>query len=572
MDASALDVLVYCSVTVIAAVNGTSSSLPLTVVLIALLVWQTARDLRKRIFLTGLALAFGLAISLAVTLPGVVAGSVLDCAQLVIPASILIALFVYGISVASIKISEQARGSRIEETASVLTFPLLWATSWAIFCRVNSLARLITWTPLREFGPFYPMASAFGMPGLDLLVALMAVAVIELLGGLQFGSQETGTLIEYDDRNERSHLLPPSEQYHQDSLSQSKSGRNKFRCILLSAFFFVWWSMGGVVTSNANSQPSHVEATKIACVLPHSSSQRGRLALSDYMLESEIVSGRGAKILQWPEAAVHLTTIPDKIEFAANLESLSLRRRAFLGTSYTFQDEDDPERSSIFSTMFGPQQEIVYTYAKQALVPVAETYRFVPGRSRLPRKTIFVPEARQKGRAIPLGHNITVSTAICHDTSFDHIVRQAYPASLVLVPSSVYSERVAWTRINQLRANARALSTAILVCDGNKESISAFIDRSGNLRYWQKGAGSFEITAPLVGRARTAYGAYGDVGSIGILFACLLACAALEMLVRLGLSRIYNLYHQAREAFRHRFQGHYSTRTSAQRDQAEDLL
>jgi apolipoprotein N-acyltransferase len=295
------------------------------------------------------------------------------------------------------------------------------------------------------------------------------------------------------------------------------------------------------------------------------------LTLSDFLLESDIVSGRGAKILQWPEAAVHLVTIPDKVEFAANLKSLSSRRRAFIGASYTFQDDDDVDRSSILTSMFGPHQEIVYTYAKQALVPVAETYRFAPGRNSLPQKTIFVPDSRQKNITSPQGHNLTISTAICHDTSFDHIVRQAHTASLILVPSSVYSERVAWTRINQLRANARALSTAVLVCDGNREGISAFIEPSGMLRYWQKGAGSFEITAPFNGRRRTAYGVYGDPGSIGILLACLAACAGLELLARLGLGRLYNLYQQARDAFRHRFEAHFHG-SGTRRNEEEDLL
>lgn len=571
MSTSALDVLAYLGVAVVAAVNGTSASLPLTVGLIGLVVWQTARDIDKRMFGTGLALAIGLSLSLAITIPGVIAGSVLDRVQFLIPAAILVALFVYAISFASIKASGQARGTSVEHSADILIFPFLWATSWAIFCRTHSLGRLISWTPFREFGPFCSMASAFGLPGLDFLISLMAIGVVELLGGLKYVQHDARPLID-DEPDERSHLLPASERPRAKTRHTTRSGRSKFRFIVIISCFLAWWSIAGIVRSNAVSKPSHVKGTKVACVLPQASGSRGRLTLSDYTLESEVVSGRGAKILQWPEAAVHLATMPDKAEFAAHLESLALRRRAFIGTSYTFQDDEDPERSTILSSMFGPEQEIVYTYAKQALVPVAETYRFVPGRNHLPRETIFVPEPRQKGRAVPHGHNVTVSTAICHDTSFDHIVRQAYSSSLVLVPSSVYSERVAWSRINQMRANARALSTSFLVCDGNKEGISAFIDPSGDLRYWQKGPGSFEISAPLTLRRRTPYGAYGDAGSLGILLACLLACAGLEVLVRLGMGRLYGLFEQAREAFRHRFHAHYDTGTSANYGRDNDLL
>lgn len=566
MGDAAVDILVYTSITLVSAVNGTSGSLTLTAGLIGLVLWQTARDVDARVFFTPLALALGLAFSLAITIPGVVAGSLLDRAQLILPAAILISLFVYAISFFSIRVAQMSKGTRVEQAVSILVFPFLWATSWAIFCRAHSLGRLVSWTPLREFGAFYPMAAAFGMPGLDFLVALLAVTVVELLGGLRYIRPPASPLIDYEP-TERSPLLPASSSNH----AGGTSTRSKFRCILLLSFFFIWWSIAGIVSSNAVTAPSDEQSIKIACVIPHATSRNGRLTLSDYMQESERVSGRGAKILQWPECAVHLNTIPDKVEFAAGLKSLALRRRAFIGTSYSFMNEDDFERSSIFSTMFGAHDEIVYSYAKQALVPVAETYRYTAGTRPLPRETIFVPESRQTHRAAPNGQNATISTAICHDTSFDYIVRQAYPASLVLVPSSVYSERVAWTRLNQLRANARALSTSYLVCDGNREGISAFIEPSGDLRYWQKGAGSFEINVYTSARPRTGYGAYGAIGSIAILFACLLAFAGLEVVTRHGLGHVRQLYRQATEAVKHRFGAHYEGIAHASREQ-EDLM
>lgn len=571
MNASGLDVASYCAIAGLAALNGTSASLPLTVGIIGLLVWQTARDVRKRLFVTGLALALGLALSLAITLPGAVAGSVLDRAQLILPAAILVALFVYGVSFVSVQVSKEANGSRVEQTAALFTFPLLWATSWAIFCRAHSLGRLISWTPLREFGSFYAVTSAFGLPGLDFLIALMAVAVIELLGGLRYAQPETDPLIDIEP-HERSQLLSRREQHPSWDISSTRSRRSKLRCILLLSSFFAWWGIAGVTKSNATTEPGFVGGIKIACVLPQAVSRHGRLTLQDYILESDIVSGRGAKILQFPEAAVHLVSTADKVDFVARLATLAARRKAYIGTSYTFQDEQDLERSSILSSMLGPKEEVVYTYAKQALVPVAESYRFAPGREHLPLKSIFVPEPRQRHRAIPLGRNITISTAICHDTSYDHIVRQAHTSSLVLVPSSVYSERVAWTRISQLRANARALSTSFLVCDGNKEGISAFIDQAGDVRYWQKGAGSFEVRASLATQNHTAYGAYGDIGSISILLALTLAFAGVEVLIRQGYTRLSRLYQQAKEAVKHRFQAHYSASSTAVIQDEEDLM
>lgn len=570
MGAEALDVLVYITVTVVAALNGTSGCLPLTVGLIGLIVWQSARDMEARTFFTPLALALGLTISLAITIPGVVAGSALDRAQLIIPAAALIALFVYAITFASIKATQRFRDTRIEQSITILLFPLLWTVSWAIFCRIHSLGRLVSWTPLREIGPFYSMASAFGMPGLDFLIALMAVTVVEILGGLKYDEQPLSPLIDYSP-SEHTRLLPGSfpRSVHSGS---SKTKRSKFRRIALLSFFFVWWSIAGIVRSNLVTPATDLHSTKLACVLPHASSSNGRLSLADYVEETERVTGMGAKIVQWPESAVHLNTIPDKIAFVKSLQSLAERRRAFIATSYTFLDEDDSERSTILTSMFGPDKEIVYTYAKQALVPVAETYRSAPGTRPLPRETIIVPESRQPHRPHPHGQNITISTAICHDTSFNNIVRQAYPASLVLVPSSVYSERVAWTRIYQLRANARALSTAFLVCDGNRQGISAFIESTGDLRYWQKGPGSFEISTSTQAGARTAYGAYGDIGSIGILFACLLGCAVLEVMARIGIGRVVSLYHQAKEALKHRFQAHYGTIGRQSTQDNNDLL
>lgn len=243
--------------------------------------------------------------------------------------------------------------------------------------------------------------------------------------------------------------------------------------------------------------------------------------IDQIIAETESISGAGAKLLLWPENAVRVEGKIDNARLFDRVSYLARTRRAVIAATYAAPSITNKRKYSTAVSAFGADGTAVFTYLKQALVPYAETYVYEAGRDPLPRNvSVTVPHLRSQNR-----HDdavIQLSAAICHDTSFPHILRQAYPASLTMVPSSVFDARLAWTRIRQLQIMARSLNSAYMVCDGADEGISAFVDQRGQVRSWQKGPGSFQVNAGFSRRGHTLYGVIGDSGAIGLLLAMVL--------------------------------------------------
>ena len=196
--------------------------------------------------------------------------------------------------------------------------------------------------------------------------------------------------------------------------------------------------------------PLSHDSVGLACVLPDLHRTDWPVKLAEYMEESSVVSGKGAKVLVWPESAVHLASAEENATFYSDLLELAYRRRAFIAPSYTAPSSLHREKTVIATSLFSSTKEVLHTYNKQSLVPIAESYGTTAGTSPLPHaKDVFVPFSGQPGKVHPRGAQFSISAAICHDTSFPGVLRQSYPASLTIVPSSVFSERIAWTRIFQ---------------------------------------------------------------------------------------------------------------------------
>lgn len=541
------------SIFTLTAVNTGSPSILFTAPLLALLLQQVQRDLRNSQYFTPILPVAGIITSYCVQLPvGTTGISRADSLQLILPPAVLVAASMY----ATIWVSVRAWTPGLyacRGTIRMLLFPLLWATSWAALCRLHSLGRLLSWTPTDMLDGFSVIAPLFGLPGLDFMTACLAVIFHSLFLDSSVNEPNEVALVDLESEeeerpNESTHLLRASKRLSAYPFVP-RSYRRQLK--LLAASVLLVFAVSYASGAGEPSEQSLTDSVKIACILP----PRERVdsdAMEAYFSEAAVVTGRGAKLVLWPEAAIALPQ-KGKSDFYSRLEDLASSRNAFVAPSYALADPHSGHgRRAIFSSLVGPG-EVAYVYQKRALVPVAESYSYLAGDAPLPAKSVALPSSSRGPKGNKAGLNATISTAICHDTSFSHIMRQAASADLLLVPSSVFSERIAWERVNQLRVSARALNTNILVCDGATSGISAVVDRYGRLRYWQRGGSSFEVITELGDGRITPYGKYGEAGSLAILAGLFILVASIEAAVSAGTLQLKAIAREVKGSLQRRY-------------------
>lgn len=521
------------------ALTGSTPSLLFELLLLVLIAQRVPRDLESRTFFTPFPVAAGIILSYTVAISTASDISVLEKLYVIGPTSLSIAVLVYAIVLLSHGVGQLSKDRRCGSTVQLLAFPMLWCTGWALYCYWHPLGRLLAWTPVPSMGGFSVVLPLLGLPGYDFIVGCLVTAIVTCWRiarpAIQTAERD---LVDYEP-DERSPLLSPRLRP-----ASSSTGRpSTIPLLLLVTFLFALWTASTAIYGVPRIAPSG-ETITIGCVLPRPRNGESRPTLAQYMQESEIVSGKGAKILLWPEAAVPFSSRSEYASFDNTVRLLAQRRRAYIAPSFTAQPhylrnglpDHWPSKEVIATTLVSPAGETVYAYFKQSLVPIAESYNYERGLKPLPREEILVPQA---GSQSPVhGTNISLSTAICHDTSFPSVMRQAHPSSLVLVPSSVFSEGLANTRISQLQASAQALGSAYLVCDASESGTSTFIDQDGQMRYFQRGPGSFDVNATLDQSRRTPYGKYGETGALAILLGFVMACILLETVLRAGRSAL----------------------------------
>ena len=517
----------YAAVTGLTVSRSLAPDLLTTILLIALILHEAEADLRRRRYSTWLPIFAGLAISYGVLVSGGLTSGALDAVTLLGTAALSSTALIYAVCLSSLLLAEIAN-KHGQHFVGMMAFPIIWSCAWTFFCHVNALGRLIDWTPSGSASaPLTTYLPAFGLAGLDFFAATAAITLKTYVWPNSLETPDSVALISVDDPTESTALLAS----RGGAAPRRSNGEMRSLTTGLAAVIF---TLLLVPTYLPQDTVHETEATfRAACILRADSGHKAKwpTALDAYIAESDVVAGRGAKVLVWPEGAVYASTAAEKATLLTRTSEVARSRRALIASGYTAPLERDGKRE-IAVTLLDSQGDNVFTYRKQALIPIAESYAYSPGREALPRATIDVPVPHQSGKKVKEALQLHVSAAICHDTSFSSIVRQAYPSGLILVPSSVFSERLAWQRVRQLQIEAKSLGTAFLVCDGADQGISAYITNNGALRYWQRGGPSFEINIHAHESASTFYGKYGDVGSLGLL-----------LLVVLGMTGAENAWH-----------------------------
>ncbi|KAH8927648.1 hypothetical protein BT69DRAFT_1347165 [Atractiella rhizophila] len=405
-------------------------------------------------------------------------------------------------------------------------FSLIWASGWYFLGAISPLGRQGDWTIyepffLDQFGWIVPI---FGEVGVDFISASMAYLVFELFHARRHSIGE-------DRQRKVAALIDVREEELDDiELVQEPSGGSRG---LLPLFLFL---LAVVLPSQLSSSPTppapNSPFVSMTCVLPRQhSSSRSSPTFKEYLRETELLSSN-SKLLLWPEAAVHFDK-DNLYEGLAAIGHLSSQGRTFVGVGYTapynllnLSNPDDTftSKSANAFTLFDPEGRQLFTYLKQQLVPMAESFAFRSGSGPIPSAKIAIPipPSRSANPKRPNSVDLTVSPAICHDTSFPSLLTsQASKSDLILSPSSIWSTPLAWSRIHHLSLRSKTNGFSVFTCDGGEGGISSFVDAEGRVRAWQAGNGqSFTVevqTNPTVGKS-TFFAQLGWSGILGLVW------------------------------------------------------
>lgn len=269
---------------------------------------------------------------------------------------------------------------------------------------------------------------------------------------------------------------------------------------------------------------------KVGCVAPRPrSGSRATTNLDDYLHETRIVAGRGAKIISWPEGAVRLEKGAGEGERDKDgWDGMGAQERELLGrvgevasssgvSSFT-DGETVTELNRLFvqsfilatylvpaslsghklhnvATLVGPsaggdhKPTVHFSTTKHLSVPFIETYSLIPRSSLalgsspdalpLARLSLPHPPKTPAPRLTPL-QQVDLSAAICLDIAspslFTHFLssptssthsqkRKLHTPSLILNPSPLPSSSLAPAQLTQLAARAIESNAYILRCD-----------------------------------------------------------------------------------------------------------
>ncbi|GAA5945493.1 hypothetical protein JCM10213_004175 [Rhodosporidiobolus nylandii] len=406
----------------------------------------------------------------------------------------------------------------------------------------------VVWWIQPQVGGMSWLARGAGQVALDVTVAVAGLAVAELLSlALNGGMDE-----------EQQDLLGDECGAHGREARRRRFSRMRkpLRLILLVAAIAL---LGPLLPANspapAHPSPGDVAYTypplKVACVVPpgatsrHSPSKPGAAPLEEWLMETRIVAGRGAKVLTWSEGAIPLNKGGKGGE---GWEGMGIEERELLRTvgevcdmykvyvlaTYLVPPRYGSKHKRLnVATFVGPsslasepregQPYLVWSTTKHYPVPFVESFSHdsradstlgsVPG--AIPLATVelqpekHVPEPRNTPR-----QQVNIAGAVCQDVAFPSLLSsyispsstlsQARTPHLLLNPSLTPLTSLATPQLAQARLRAVEHASFVLRCDG-PTGTSALIDPSGAVRafsHGDDGGGSWEAEIPVEHAAR----------------------------------------------------------------------
>ncbi|KAI0332031.1 hypothetical protein GY45DRAFT_1321587 [Cubamyces sp. BRFM 1775] len=184
-------------------------------------------------------------------------------------------------------------------------FPATWATAWALVERGSPVGQLATWSPVINLGGYSWLRQVGGQVAINWVVAAWAVIISDVVGQWIMGPAETKTVLAEEDL--LSDDLPAQHRIPSTSLAISAKTR---RTVIMAALLFGLAAPSYIFTElpppvNAPG----VTSFGVACAMPYRQKDgqpKGPPSLDHYVSESRTLQSQ-AKIILWPESAVHFT-------------------------------------------------------------------------------------------------------------------------------------------------------------------------------------------------------------------------------------------------------------------------
>ncbi|CAE7157766.1 unnamed protein product [Rhizoctonia solani] len=369
--------------------------------------------------------------------------------------------------------------------SGLLLFPVLWTVTWSIVVHISPIGRLGTWTPMTGIESYFWVLPIFGQPGIDYITGLWAIVLAEYAGGWLMGAEASRLISDsatpnVDFLTSINHETEATETDHQ---ADHYSTHHRYN----PTHFLLGLLLLGTVPSYFTPSlplPAHSDTTTeltVACAHPVVAIPGTNPTFKDYLAET-VTQASTAKIVLWPEGAVHFHSDEEKEIAFKNVSDVARQRRAWIGVGYeqTFRDRDEYSgiqrvRGHNGLAIFGPGVRPV-VYIKQRLVPLVETFSYEHSTVPPPRYPMHLPEpgSRHKNRS----RTIPLSAAICLDVSAPlatsvpvNNTELGRPA-LILAPARTWHPEIGKAMFQYASMRASEQGASILWCDGGEGGVS----------------------------------------------------------------------------------------------------
>ncbi|KAG8691976.1 hypothetical protein FRC11_000850 [Ceratobasidium sp. 423] len=369
--------------------------------------------------------------------------------------------------------------------SGLLLFPVLWTISLSLVVHVSPIGRLGTWTPMTGIESYFWVLPIFGQPGLDYITGLWAVVLAEYTGEWLMGT-EARRLVPDGASLNVDYLASINHEAEDVEIDDQVDDHRPRRRYNPTHLVFGLLLLGIIPSYFAPILPPPVHSNnatelKVSCVHPPVKTPGTRPSLEDYLSETRTQASR-AKIVLWPEGAVHFRSDEEKKTAFENVTKIADQEKSWIGVGYeqTFQDKniyDGLQRVRGYNALaiFGPDVSPV-VYVKQKLVPLVETFSYehsvVPPPRYPMNHEIPISKRKKEIRTIPL------SAAICLDVSAPlaasvpvNNTELGRPA-LILAPARTWHPEIGKTMFQYASMRATEQGASILWCDGGEGGVS----------------------------------------------------------------------------------------------------
>ncbi|RPD57064.1 hypothetical protein L227DRAFT_552504 [Lentinus tigrinus ALCF2SS1-6] len=500
---------VYLSVAPIVALGALSSTPSLTplILLLGVLRLQTSHVIPRREW--GIAATQVLLVSLAVTV--VHAGPSLHALSTPL-TSILVLVLLSSVttSITGFVLTVTYFAERRIHTSwqRATMFPAIWATAWAAVEYCSPIGQLTTWSPIVQLGGYAWLRPYGGQVAINWVVAAWAVVLADVVGAWIMGTDND---VERDVR-------PPLISFASDDrLAGTTDGSTpprktrSTRRTLLFAGLLLTLAAPSYVMSDMPPPVSSPDVTPfgVACALPYPQRNgvlTGTPSLKDYVAESKSLQAH-AKIVLWPESAVHFESSDDREE-AFKRMSAHVDNGTYWAIGFDeVVQADSPDGVWKFGmrrnglVMLG-WEGVVYEYYKRHLVPIAESFSMTPANEKPSIFTLQLrhPRTYTAPKWAPAPNHtrpIDLTASICLDfsTSASFAGLPSRPA-LILAPARTWHTSVGLAMWEQAKARAEETGSMVLWCDGGEGGVSGIAGR-GMHAFRQVGPGSWTQTVSI---------------------------------------------------------------------------